>query len=889
MNASIEKLTKFLKLEAERGHDNRAVMGGLEHMLEPWEDEARKNSVPNPIIEVVVARLRDYQQLSPGSRKEALQGLWHRLSEAFPEIESAPDTADSPPAKSPESSADQMARKSDEVVALKSEPAEGEAESIKAEDEPQKAEPQAAQAETKPKPRASSVRVEQGEKVTEVAQVERKPAKPEPHAVSAKEKRDEKPEGLAEQEPPASLVAPLTTVPGIGPKSAKTLKKLDLATLGDLLWHLPRRYDDYSKLETINRLWYGQEVTVIASVENVNVRPVRSGRLKLVEAVVSDGTGTLNVTWFNQAWIATRLRPGKPIVLSGKIDQYLGRLTMNSPEWEPLERDQLHTNRIVPVYRLTSGVTAKWIRRVINSVVTRLAPRVPDPLPESVRTGAELLPLSDALKQVHFPDNWDILKKAQHRIAFDEMLLLQLGVLEQKNNWSSLATQPLQVDAEQINAFKQALPYELTQAQLRSIDEMLADLSSDHPMNRLLEGDVGSGKTVVAAIAIAVAAANEAQSAIMAPTGILAEQHFNTMVELLPKAAGIEPDQIRLLLGATSEAEKAEIREGLESGAIKLIIGTHALIEDPVKFQRLALAVIDEQHRFGVEQRAALRTKGDNPNLLVMTATPIPRSLALTVYGDLDLSVIDEMPPDRQPVETRVMEPIERGRAYTFIQSQIEKGRQAFMIYPLVEGSDKIQAKAATEEHARLQKEVFPELKLGLLHGRLKQPDKEATMAKFRSGEFDILVSTSVVEVGLDIPNATVMLIEGANRFGLAQLHQFRGRVGRGMHKSYCLLMPEAEAEMDNERLKAMERTNDGFELAEFDLNQRGPGEFLGTRQSGYSELKAARLTDIRLIDKARRVAQEIFARDPELKLEEHKLLADTLQKFWAPGTGELS
>jgi ATP-dependent DNA helicase RecG len=528
---------------------------------------------------------------------------------------------------------------------------------------------------------------------------------------------------------------------------------------------------------------------------------------------------------------------------------------MNSPEWEPLERDQLHTNRIVPVYRLTSGVTAKWIRRVINSIVTRLAPRVPDPLPESVRTGAELLPLSDALKQVHFPDNWDILKKAQHRIAFDEMLLLQLGVLEQKNNWSSLATQPLQVDAEQINAFKQALPYELTQAQLRSIDEMLADLSSDHPMNRLLEGDVGSGKTVVAAIAIAVAAANEAQSAIMAPTGILAEQHFNTM----------------------------------ESGAIKLIIGTHALIEDPIKFQRLALAVIDEQHRFGVEQRAALRTKGDNPNLLVMTATPIPRSLALTVYGDLDLSVIDEMPPDRQPVETRVMEPIERGRAYTFIQSQIEKGRQAFMIYPLVEGSDKIQAKAATEEHARLQKEVFPELKLGLLHGRLKQPDKEATMAKFRSGEFDILVSTSVVEVGLDIPNATVMLIEGANRFGLAQLHQFRGRVGRGMHKSYCLLMPEAEAEMDNERLKAMERTNDGFELAEFDLNQRGPGEFLGTRQSGYSELKAARLTDIRLIDKARRVAQEIFARDPELKLEEHKLLADTLQKFWAPGTGELS
>jgi ATP-dependent DNA helicase RecG len=293
--------------------------------------------------------------------------------------------------------------------------------------------------------------------------------------------------------------------------------------------------------------------------------------------------------------------------------------------------------------------------------------------------------------------------------------------------------------------------------------------------------------------------------------------------------------------------------------------------------------------KFGVEQRAALRVKGDNPNLLVMTATPIPRSLALTVYGDLDLSVIDQMPPGRRPVETRVMDPIERGRAYNFIQSQIEKGRQAFMIFPLVEGSDKVQAKAATDEHERLQKEIFPELKLGLLHGRMKQADKESTMAKFRSGDFDILVSTSVVEVGVDIPNATVMLVESANRFGLAQLHQFRGRVGRGTHKSYCLLIPDAEAEMDNERLKAMEGTNDGFELAEVDLNHRGPGEFLGKRQSGFSELKAARLTDIRLIDKARRVAQEIFDRDPQLELEEHKLLAETMQRFWAPGRGELS
>jgi ATP-dependent DNA helicase RecG len=843
MNPSIKKLTNFLKLEAERGHDNRAVMGGLERMLEPWEDEARQNSVPDPIIEVVVARLRDYRQLTPGSREEALQGLWHRLSEVFPELEPA------------------------------SKPAVTTSETPEAEQE--------AKADAELSEPVQPVQVEELD--------EHAPGRDEAEEPSENEVQEAETKKDGVQEPPASMVAPLTAVPGIGPKSAKTLKKLDLETLGDLLWHLPRRYDDYSKLETINRLWYGQEVTVIATVENVNVRPVRSGRLKLVEAVVSDGTGTLNVTWFNQAWIATRLRPGKPIVLSGKIDQYLGRLTMNSPEWEPLERDQLHTNRIVPVYPLTSGVTARWIRRVINSVVTRLAPRIPDPLPKSVLTSAELLPLSTALKQVHFPDNWDILKRAQHRIAFDEMLLLQLGVLEQKNSWSTLATQPLKVDKGQIDEFKKALPYELTKAQQRSIDEMLADLSSDHPMNRLLQGDVGSGKTVVAAIAIAVAAANDSQSAIMAPTSILAEQHLHTMLEILPSATSIEAADIRLLLGATKEEEKAEIREGLETGAIKLVIGTHALLEDPISFQRLALAIIDEQHRFGVEQRAALRVKGDNPNLLVMTATPIPRSLALTVYGDLDLSVIDQMPPGRRPVETRVMDPIERGRAYNFIQSQIEKGRQAFMIFPLVEGSDKVQAKAATDEHERLQKEIFPELKLGLLHGRMKQADKESTMAKFRSGDFDILVSTSVVEVGVDIPNATVMLVESANRFGLAQLHQFRGRVGRGTHKSYCLLIPDAEAEMDNERLKAMEGTNDGFELAEVDLNHRGPGEFLGKRQSGFSELKAARLTDIRLIDKARRVAQEIFDRDPQLELEEHKLLAETMQRFWAPGRGELS
>jgi ATP-dependent DNA helicase RecG len=407
-------------------------------------------------------------------------------------------------------------------------------------------------------------------------------------------------------------------------------------------------------------------------------------------------------------------------------------------------------------------------------------------------------------------------------------------------------------------------------------------------MNRLLQGDVGSGKTVIAAAAVAITAANDAQSAFMAPTSILAEQHYATLQVLLPPA-GVSPEAIRLLIGSTSDADKEEMRQGLSQGSIKVVVGTHALLEDPVSFENLQLAIIDEQQRFGVEQRAILRSKGHNPNLIVMSATPIPRSLALTIYGDLDLSVIDEMPPGRKPVETRVLLPIERTRAYQFIRSQIEQGHQAFIIYPLVEESDKIDAKAAVEEHDRLQSEIFKEYQVGLLHGRLKALEKEEVMDKFRRQEYHILVSTSVVEVGVDIPNTTVMLIEGANRFGLSQLHQFRGRVGRDEHEAYCLLIPATGEEADNERLKAMERTQDGFELAEIDLEQRGPGDFLGTRQSGFAELRMARLTDVHLIEKAREEARRIFENDPDLSEPEHQGLAEAVSRFWSGGRGEIS
>lgn len=845
MNPAIEKLAKFLRLEQARGHDDGAVMGGLARMLGPWQQEAREAAVSETVVKVVVSRLQDYARLSPASRAETLQGIWRRLEADYPEV-SVPKESRATPAPS-EPSAEQP-----EPRPAPSEPATEHPQPLPAPSAPAPQQPAPAPAPQRPKSPAA-------------------PSQPEPPAEAA------------------SIDAPLTTVPGIGPKSASTLQKLGLETLGDLLWHLPRRYDDYTQLKTINRLWYGEEVTIIATVEEIRTRAIRNGRLKLVEATVGDGTGQLRVTWFNQVWIASRLKPGRALVLSGRIDQYLGHLTMTNPEWEPLERQQLHTNRIVPVYPLTAGVTAKWLRRVIHSVVTHMAPRIVDPLPVTLRQSAGVISLDTALNQVHFPDSWDQLKQAQDRLAFDEMLFLQLGVQRQKLQWISQDGAPMPVPDGWIERFRGALPFELTSDQQQALDEVRADLASPRPMNRLLQGDVGSGKTVIAAAAAGITAQNEHQSAIMAPTSILAEQHYTTLRQLLPEAAQLPAEAIRLLLGATPAPEKDEIRAGLAEGRIRVLVGTHALLEDPIVFRRLGLAVIDEQHRFGVVQRAALRAKGQNPNLIVMTATPIPRSLALTIFGDLDLSLILEMPPNRQRVETRVMRPVERPRAHQFIRSQLAIGRQAFIIYPLVEESEKVEAKAAVDEFERLQQEVFPTYQLGLLHGRMKPDEKDEVMARFRAGEYHVLVSTSVVEVGIDVPNATVILIEGANRFGLSQLHQFRGRVRRGAEQPYCLLIPDSEDEADNERLKAMERTDDGFELAELDLKQRGPGDFLGTRQSGFAELRAARLTDLQLIERARRHAERLFEADPALTAPEHDQLAQAMERFWAGGRGDIS
>ena len=862
MKPSLNKLHKFFKLEAERNYDNRAVVGGLERMLEPWRAEAIAEGLPPELIEAVVSRLRDYTKLTPNSRAEVLEGVWRRIQresgEKLPSLAPAtlPDADLVHRERKPTQPHEQkiISRKEETLPTQSSSPMDGET-----------VEPNNELTTTTPVP---------GIVKTEAVQL--------PHPQTSRPS----PSG-----PPAALNASITVLPGVGPRHAVTLSHLGLKTLGDMLYYYPRRYDDYTQLKPINRLWYGEEVTVIGSVDSVQSRPVRSGKMQIVEAIVSDGSGSLRVTWFNQPWITRHLQEQSQIVLSGKVEQYLGRLTMNNPEWEPLEVQTLHTNRIVPVYPLTANITQRWLRRLMYQVVNYWAPRVADPLPARLRQEASIVDLPTALLQTHFPDSQENLKTARYRLAFDEIFLLQLGVLSQKRSWQERTARVFETSEEWLQAQLATLPFPLTAAQLRVLEDLRTDLASGRPMNRLLQGDVGSGKTIIAALGVLMIAQHGAQSAIMAPTSILAEQHYQNMLKYLAgsESSPLQPAAIRLLVGATPENEKREIRAGLEDNSIKLVIGTHALIEDPVIFSNLQFIVVDEQHRFGVEQRALLRAKGENPHLLVMTATPIPRSLALTIYGDLDLSIIDEMPPGRQPIETNIFYPRERERAYAFIRSQVEKGQQAFIIYPLVEESEDSDTLAAVEEHSRLQNEVFPKLKLGLLHGRMKAEEKDRIMAQFRDGELHILVSTSVVEVGVDIPNASVMLVEGANRFGLAQLHQFRGRVGRGSQQSYCILIPDTPDKAENERLAAMTETNDGFVLAERDLEQRGPGDFLGTRQAGYSELRLVNLADIHLIEKARRHAQALFETDPTLDRPEHKVLATSLEAFWSNNQSDIS
>ncbi len=701
-----------------------------------------------------------------------------------------------------------------------------------------------------------------------------------------------------------SIDSPIEVIRGISSGLAGKFNKLGVKTIRDLLYFFPHRHLDYSQRKFISQLDEGEEQTIIANVWQA--QEVRLGGRRSTEAIVGDETGNVRVVWFNNPYLAKQLATNKQIVLSGRVGVFGGRHVFESPEWEFVEdKELIHTGRLVPVYPLTQGLHPRQIRKLVKGVIDQWAWQVEDFLPPEVKRQCKLLELPQAIAQSHYPEDEAAKDKARIRLAFDELFLLQLGVLSKKRAWQEdQPGNPFTIKTSVLDAFLKSLPFQLTQAQQRVLGELLTDLQKSQPMSRLLQGEVGSGKTVVATVVLLIAAANGYQGAFMAPTEILAEQHFATVGQLLSRVGRQEggedylhiysgflprPLTVALLIGDINQIKKRELQQHIREGDVDIVIGTHALIQKGVEFRRLGLAVVDEQHRFGVTQRSALRQKGFSPHVLVMTATPIPRTLALTLYGDLDLSVIDQLPPGRQVVKTKWLKSEQRDSAYAFIRRQVASGRQAFIICPLIEESEAIQAKAAITEYQRLSEEVFPELRLGLLHGRMSASEKDKVMRRFRSGKLDILVSTPVVEVGIDVPNAAVMLVESADRFGLSQLHQFRGRVGRGQEQSYCMLLAQNPSEIGRQRLDIIEKVQDGFQLAEEDLRLRGPGEFFGTRQSGLPDLRMAKLSDVALLELARSEAIRLFQIDPTLDKPEHRLLARELARVWSAEGGEWS
>ncbi|MBN2303549.1 MAG: ATP-dependent DNA helicase RecG [Anaerolineae bacterium] len=826
MPSALETLVKILKLEQDTDYNNTAVIGGLQSFADHWARDAHqqaKKPEHHQLIDEIIRTMREYPALEAlEDRHESIKYMMGRIMGRIP-----------PPADLPPS--DYPSHEPEPVV---------------------------------PPPTDAPADVPTAETVAEVP-----PPAPAPKSLP----RRRKPQPLSPEKARQvldELQAPTTTLHRVGDKMAEKLSKLGIETVSDMLFTFPRRYDDYTQMKPLSQLKPGEIVTVAAAVRSVD-RKVGRGNRPYLLVVLDDETALLQVAFFNQPWLQRQFKRGSQVVLSGTVDIFRGQLLMTNPEWEMLERENLHTGRIVPVYPLTKGLSARTIRRLMRQVIDQWANRIPDTMPESVLERTELADLGWSLQQVHFPNSFDELEQARQRLSFDELFLFQMGMMGNRQEWQSVPGQPLRVPDDWLESLLVTLPYTLTSAQEQALDRIRADIARDVPMNRLLQGDVGSGKTVVAAAVLAIAVQNGKQAAFMAPTSILAEQHMRSVGNLLHQSPVGDQVQLRLLTGNTSETERQEIYAGLADGSINVVIGTHALIQANVEFRDLALAVIDEQHRFGVEQRGSLRGKGTNPHILVMTATPIPRTLALTLYADLDLSIIDEMPPGRTPVETRVLQNVERERAYSFIQAQIDKGRQAFIVYPLVEASDKLEdVGAAVGEYERLKTEIFPKRRVGLLHGQMRPAEKDAVMKTFAAGEIDILVSTSVIEVGIDVPNASVILIENADRFGLAQLHQFRGRVGRGEHKSFCLLIAESVTPEATQRLTAMEKTTDGFKLAEIDWSMRGPGDMLGVRQSGDSVFRLAQIVNPRLVELAQREARTVYAEDPALEQPEHHLLA---------------
>lgn len=656
------------------------------------------------------------------------------------------------------------------------------------------------------------------------------------------------------------LDSPISELPRVGEQMSAKLHKLGIFTVQDLFTHFPRTYDNQTDIRKIVYVVQNEQNTLRVTVNQI--KNVRTKYKKMfTEAKVSDDTGSLLVVWFNQPFLTNQIKPGMEVILSGKIKFAFGRLSMQGPTVEIVKNEQIHTGRLVPIYPETEGVTSRWLRTQIYSQLA-LANQFEEFLPDTIKEKYGLVSRTWAMQQIHFPEGEKEMIAAKFRIAFEEMLMMQISAQKKRIAWQSMdrGGKAMKLLNEEIKAFVADLSFALTQDQKIAAFEILKDMEKAVPMLRLLQGDVGSGKTVVAAIALYQAVKSGYQGAIMAPTEILARQHATTLFPLFSKY-GIRAE---LLVGSTTEKQKQDIIIALKNKTIDIIVGTHAIIQEGVGFGALGLAVVDEQHRFGVQQRATLKSH-DSPHLLLMTATPIPRSLALTLYGDQDISLIKELPPGRKPIVTKVIREKERKKAYLFIDDQIAKGRQVFVVCPLIEESEVLDVKAATQAYENLQNDIFKHRRVGLLHGKMRPKEKDAVMAQFVNKELDILVSTAVIEVGVDVPNASIMMIEGADRFGLAQLHQFRGRVGRGDQQSYCLLFTDSRSDTAHARLQAMEKHHSGFDLAELDLQLRGPGEIYGTKQSGLPDFKMASLTDSELIYKTREAALVLLNEDADL------------------------
>ena len=659
----------------------------------------------------------------------------------------------------------------------------------------------------------------------------------------------------------AELDTDIRYLKGVGEARARQLEKLGVTTLRDLISFFPRAYEDRSVFRHIAQLIPGEPACVRAmAAREPTLSRVRRG-LELVKLRVVDESAALDITWFNQAYLKNAFRVGESYVFYGKAEGTPPRLRMTNPAFER-EGERRVTGRIVPIYSLTAGVSQAMLSKLIRQGLDACLDRLPDDLPDVTREQYDLCPVRFAYENIHFPADADALTAARRRLAFEELYLLTLGLHLLRSRRATLGG-PVCVSCDPA-PFLSALPFTLTGAQRRAVDDCLRDMAAPRPMNRLIQGDVGSGKTMVAAAAIWFAAQSRCQSALMAPTEILAEQHYATLAPLL-EGLGL---RCALLTASTRAKERRETLERLAAGTLDLLIGTHALLTADVAFARLGLVVTDEQHRFGVGQRATLGAKGEHPHLLVMSATPIPRTLALMIYGDLDVSLIDELPPGRQAIDTFAVPGRYHERIYSFLRKQVFEGRQAYIICPMVAENDELpdERKAVTVYADALGREVFPDLRVAPIHGKLKPKEKEAVMRAFAAGEIDILVSTTVVEVGVDVPNATVMLIENAECFGLSQLHQLRGRVGRGVHKSYCILVSDNTGEDNRRRLSAMTRTQSGFEIAEEDLKLRGPGDFFGSRQHGLPALRTADLTcDLALLHEAKSAAEQLLREDPAL------------------------